>query len=85
MSELTKQAKKALTQKEKVVEMFKEKYSKELSKLPSGTETDETDEILRYLTGIYIRKNRINYQLEKAVMPEDERIIFEDLFREVFL
>jgi len=82
MTELLKQAKKALAQKEKAVEMFKEKYSKELSKLPSGTETDE---ILRYLTGTYIRKNRVNYQLEEAVVSGDERIIFEDLFGDVFL
>ena len=78
MTKLLKQAKKALAQKEKAVE----KYSKELSKLPSDIETGE---ILLYLTGIYIRKNRVNYQLEEAVVSGDERIIFEDLFGDVFL
>lgn len=78
---LLEQAKKALSQKQKVVEMFRKKYAKELSKLPKGFETSE---IILYLTGVYIRKDKINYQLDRAVISEEERIVIADLFDGVY-
>jgi hypothetical protein len=81
-SELLNRAKKILKAKNDILMTFKTIFQKEINSLPENLEIGE---VLNYLSGSYIRKKGIKYELPSAAISEELHEVFVDLFEPVFI